>query len=105
MASSPALLRAATDRQQSSRYGGSAISVKAKVETPRDPFTPDEEWLVTSALMQRCDALDGQADGLSSTARRAHLIRTACVLGLDLSFAVPRRKQGPTRLREPWPGP
>ena len=38
--------------------------VKAKVETPRDPFTPDEERLVMSALMQRCDALDGQADGL-----------------------------------------
>jgi pimeloyl-ACP methyl ester carboxylesterase len=38
--------------------------VKAKVETPRDPFTPDEERLVMNALMQRCDALDGQADGL-----------------------------------------
>ena len=38
--------------------------VKAKVETPRDPFTPEEERLVMSALMQRCDALDGQADGL-----------------------------------------
>jgi feruloyl esterase len=38
--------------------------VKAKVETPRDPFTPDEERLIMSSLMQRCDALDGQADGL-----------------------------------------
>ena len=38
--------------------------VKAKVETPRDPFTPDEEKLVMSSLMQSCDALDGQADGL-----------------------------------------
>jgi hypothetical protein len=38
--------------------------VKAKVETPRDPFTPEEERLVMGALMQRCDALDGQADGL-----------------------------------------
>ena len=38
--------------------------VKAKVETPRDPFTPEEERLVMNALMQRCDALDGQADGL-----------------------------------------
>ena len=38
--------------------------VKAKVETPRDPFTPEEERLVMSSLMQRCDALDGQADGL-----------------------------------------
>jgi feruloyl esterase len=38
--------------------------VKAKVETPRDPFTPDEERVVMNALMQRCDALDGQADGL-----------------------------------------
>ncbi len=38
--------------------------VKAKVETPRDPFTPDEEKLVMSSLLQSCDALDGQADGL-----------------------------------------
>jgi feruloyl esterase len=38
--------------------------VKAKVETPRDPFTPEEERLVMGALLQRCDALDGQADGL-----------------------------------------
>jgi hypothetical protein len=38
--------------------------VKARVETPRDPFTPEEERLVMGALMQRCDALDGQADGL-----------------------------------------
>src|SRR5688572_6624162 len=38
--------------------------VKAKVETPRDPFTPEEERLVMGALMQRCDALDGHADGL-----------------------------------------
>jgi feruloyl esterase len=38
--------------------------VKAKVETPRDPFTAEEERLVMGALMQRCDALDGQADGL-----------------------------------------
>jgi hypothetical protein len=38
--------------------------VKAKVETPRDPFTPEEEQLIMSALMQRCDALDGQADEL-----------------------------------------
>ncbi len=38
--------------------------VKAKVETPHDPFTADEERLVMGALMKRCDALDGQADGL-----------------------------------------
>jgi hypothetical protein len=38
--------------------------VKAKVETPRDPFTPDEEKIVMTALMKSCDALDGQADGL-----------------------------------------
>jgi feruloyl esterase len=38
--------------------------VKAKVETPRDPFTPDEERLVMNALLARCDALDGQPDGL-----------------------------------------
>jgi feruloyl esterase len=38
--------------------------VKAKVETPRDPFTPEEERLVMGSLMQSCDALDGQADGL-----------------------------------------
>jgi feruloyl esterase len=38
--------------------------VKARVETPRDPFTPEEEQLVMGALMQQCDALDGQADGL-----------------------------------------
>jgi len=38
--------------------------VKAKVETPRDPFTVEEEQLVMGALMRRCDALDGQADGL-----------------------------------------
>jgi feruloyl esterase len=38
--------------------------VKAKVETPRDPFTPAEEQLIMGALMKSCDALDGQADGL-----------------------------------------
>lgn len=38
--------------------------VKAKVETPRDPFTPEEERVVMSSLLQQCDALDGQADGL-----------------------------------------
>jgi hypothetical protein len=38
--------------------------VRAKVETPRDPFTPDEEKLVMGALMKTCDALDGRADGL-----------------------------------------
>ena len=38
--------------------------VKAKVETPRDPFTKEEERLVMNALLERCDALDGQADGL-----------------------------------------
>ncbi len=37
---------------------------KAGVETPRDPFTPDEERLVMDALLERCDALDGLADGL-----------------------------------------
>jgi hypothetical protein len=38
--------------------------VRAKVETPRDPFTPDEEKLVMDSLLKQCDALDGQADGL-----------------------------------------
>jgi pimeloyl-ACP methyl ester carboxylesterase len=38
--------------------------VKARVETPRDPFTPAEEQLVMGALLEQCDALDGQADGL-----------------------------------------
>jgi feruloyl esterase len=37
---------------------------RAKVETPRDPFTPEEERVVMNSLLQRCDALDGQADGL-----------------------------------------
>jgi len=38
--------------------------VKAKVENPRDPFTEDEEKLVMGALMNTCDGLDGQTDGL-----------------------------------------
>lgn len=41
------------------------ISVElGKATDPRDPFTPDEEGLIMDALMNRCDALDGQADGL-----------------------------------------
>jgi feruloyl esterase len=38
--------------------------VKGGVETPRDPFTPDEERLIMGELMNTCDALDGLADGL-----------------------------------------
>ncbi|HEY8521546.1 MAG TPA: DUF6351 family protein [Gammaproteobacteria bacterium] len=38
--------------------------VRAKVATPRDPFTPEEEKLVMDSLLEQCDALDGQADGL-----------------------------------------
>jgi feruloyl esterase len=38
--------------------------VQARVETPRDPFTADEEKLIMGALMNTCDALDGQKDGL-----------------------------------------
>jgi feruloyl esterase len=41
------------------------ISVElGKATNPRDPFTPDEESLIMGSLMQQCDALDGQADGL-----------------------------------------
>lgn len=41
------------------------VSVElGKATNPRDPFTPDEERLIMGALMDRCDALDGQADGL-----------------------------------------
>ena len=38
--------------------------VEAGVEDARDPFTDEEQQLVMGALMQQCDALDGQADGL-----------------------------------------
>jgi feruloyl esterase len=37
---------------------------KAAQTDPRDPFTDDEQQLIMSALMDTCDALDGQADGL-----------------------------------------
>jgi hypothetical protein len=37
---------------------------KAEDADPRDPFTEDEENLIMGALLDRCDALDGQADGL-----------------------------------------
>lgn len=41
------------------------VSVElGKATDPRDPFTPDEEALIMGSLMDRCDALDGQADGL-----------------------------------------
>lgn len=41
------------------------ISVElGKAADPRDPFTPAEERLIMGALMDRCDALDGHADGL-----------------------------------------
>ena len=80
--------------------------VKAKVETPRDPFTPDEERLVMGALMQRCDALDGQADGLIFN-------RTSCdfdptELACSASSSRLRSASPPTRprrLREPWRDP
>lgn len=41
--------------------------INAELDTvtdPQDPFTSDEEGLVMAALMDRCDALDGHADGL-----------------------------------------
>lgn len=38
--------------------------VQAGVENARDPFTDDEEQLIMGALMEQCDTLDGQADGL-----------------------------------------
>jgi feruloyl esterase len=37
---------------------------KAAQTDPRDPFTDDEERLIMGSLMETCDALDGQADGL-----------------------------------------
>jgi feruloyl esterase len=41
------------------------ISVElGKATDPRDPFTPEEESTIMGALMNRCDALDGQTDGL-----------------------------------------
>ena len=38
--------------------------VRAHVEDPRDPFTDDEEKLIMGSLMDTCDVLDGEADGL-----------------------------------------
>ncbi len=61
--------------------------VKAKVETPRDPFTPGEERLVMGALMQRCDVLDGQADGLIFN-------RTSCDFD-PTELACPASSRGP----------
>jgi pimeloyl-ACP methyl ester carboxylesterase len=41
------------------------ISVElGKATNARDPFTPAEESVIMTALMDQCDALDGQADGL-----------------------------------------
>lgn len=41
------------------------ISVElGKATDPRDPFTPAEESLIMGSLLQQCDSLDGQADGL-----------------------------------------
>jgi feruloyl esterase len=37
---------------------------KAANTSPRDPFTAAEETLIMNGLLARCDALDGQADGL-----------------------------------------
>jgi feruloyl esterase len=37
---------------------------KAENTDARDPFTPAEEELIMGSLLQTCDALDGQADGL-----------------------------------------
>jgi feruloyl esterase len=44
---------------------------KAADTRPRDPFTDAEEKLIMDGLLARCDALDGQADGLIFN-------RTAC---------------------------
>ncbi len=41
-----------------------SVELGKAVEDPRDPFTPDEEGLIMGALLDRCDALDGYADGL-----------------------------------------
>jgi feruloyl esterase len=41
------------------------ISVQlGKTTDPRDPFTAAEESLIMGSLMEQCDVLDGQADGL-----------------------------------------
>jgi pimeloyl-ACP methyl ester carboxylesterase len=37
---------------------------QAKDTNPRDPFTEDEEDLIMGALLDQCDSLDGQADGM-----------------------------------------
>jgi feruloyl esterase len=37
---------------------------QAKDTNPRDPFTEEEEDLIMGALLNQCDALDGQADEL-----------------------------------------
>ena len=41
-----------------------SVELGKAVDDARDPFTPEEEGLIMGALLNQCDALDGQADGL-----------------------------------------
>src|SRR5690606_10914996 len=41
-----------------------SVELGKAVENARDPFTPEEEGTIMGALLEQCDALDGQADGL-----------------------------------------
>jgi feruloyl esterase len=41
-----------------------SVALGQAVDDARDPFTPDEEGVIMGALLEQCDALDGQADGL-----------------------------------------
>lgn len=48
-----------------------SVELGRAVEDARDPFTDAEETIIMNGLLERCDALDGQADGLIFN-------RTAC---------------------------
>jgi feruloyl esterase len=79
--------------------------VQAGVEDPRDPFTGEEEQLVMSSLMEQCDALDGQADGLifNRTSCNFDPMQLACssatageqCLANDKAEALKRAMDGP----------
>jgi len=65
-----------------------SVELGKAVENPRDPFTPAEEQLIMGALMDQCDALDGQADGLIFN-------RSACDFDpRNLSCSVKRGSEG-----------
>jgi feruloyl esterase len=80
-------------------YGAQRYAAVASARTPQgqpdlqSAFTPAEMKLVADKVLQRCDALDGLADGIVSNLQ-------ACRTRFDIQTAVPTCAAGATNARD-----